>query len=124
FRDPSVPDSNFPVKDYRSWSIASARKAVTADLDWKDRPQTIHYRPFDFRVVYYSSDIVTYPNYRIMENISPDHLALMTTRLNKGEKHAHELVTGVMPEIISLSSKSSNNAYVFPLYTRAIQTGS
>ncbi len=75
-------------------------------------------------MVYYSSDIVTYPNYRIMENISPDHPALMTTRLNKGEKHAHELVTAVMPEIISLSSKSSNNAYVFPLYIRSIRPGS
>lgn len=120
FRDPTVSDEKFqeecPVKDYRSWSIGSARKRVRADRDWKSRMQIVNYRPFDKRAIFYSSDIVTYPNFRVMDQFKSPNLGLIASRIHKGEDHAHEFATREMVEIIFLSSKSSNNAFVFPLY--------
>ena len=120
FRNPAVSDKEFqeqcPVKDYRSWSLGSARKRVRADRDWKSRMQVVNYRPFDKRALFYSTDIVTYPNFRVMDQFKKPNLGLIASRIHKGEEHAHEFATREMVEIIFLSSKSSNNAFVFPLY--------
>jgi len=120
FRDSKISDKEFqkicPVKDYRKWTLSTARKKVQADNKWKDRIQVVNYRPFDKRYIYYSSDIVTYPNYRVMDQFKKKNIGLISSRINKGEEHAHEFITREMVEIIFLSSKSSNNAFVFPLY--------
>ncbi len=42
--------------------------------------------------------------------------ALITSRMTKGEEFAHTLVSREIIEVISMSSKTSNNAFVFPLY--------
>lgn len=47
------------------------------------------------------------------------NLGLVTSRLTKGENFAHALVTGEMIEKILLSSNTSNNAFVFPMYSRS-----
>ncbi len=44
------------------------------------------------------------------------NVALAVSRLTKGEGFAHVLVTENMAEKISLSSNTSNNAFVFPLH--------
>jgi predicted helicase len=120
FRDKGVSDKEFqakiPVKDYRGWSLANARKQVRADKQWLTRLQVANYRPFDKRYVFYGSDIITYPNYRVMNQFILPNLGLITTRINKGEAHAHEFASREMTEIIFLSSKSSNNAFLFPLW--------
>ena len=43
------------------------------------------------------------------------NIALLISRMTKGEDFAHALATTVMFEKIGLSSKTSNNAFVFPL---------
>ena len=119
FRDPAISDREFqagcPVKDYRSWSMGSARKRVRTDRNWKSRLQIVNYRPFDKRAIFYSADVVTYPNFRVMDQFKRRNLGLIASRIHKGEDHAHEFATREMVEIIFLSSKSSNNAFLFPL---------
>jgi predicted helicase len=105
-----------PVKDYRNWSLSGARHKVKADSKWRKKIVPVNYRPFDKRWIYYSSDIITYPNFRVMDQFKEKNIGLITSRIHKGEDHAHEFVTREMVEIIFLSSKSSNNAYVFPLH--------
>lgn len=121
FRSLSVSDEQFnkfcPVKDYRKWTISGARRNVRSDKKWEKRLEVLNYRPFDKRWIFYSSDIITYPNFRVMDNFKKRNLGLISSRLHKGEEHAHEFVTREMVEIIFLSSKSSNNAFLFPLYT-------
>jgi len=121
FRSTSVTDSQFqamcPVKDYRSWSLSRARKKVRADKEWAKRLVVVNYRPFDKRWIFYSPDIITYPNFRVMDQFKRKNLGLISSRIHKGEEHAHEFVSREMVEIIFLSSKSSNNAFLFPLYT-------
>jgi predicted helicase len=121
FRASAVSDAQFqavcPVKDYRKWSMSAARRNVRADKKWEKRMEVVNYRPFDKRWIFYSSDIITYPNFRVMDQFKRKNLGLISSRIHKGEEHAHEFVTREMMEIIFLSSKSSNNAFLFPLYT-------
>jgi predicted helicase len=115
-----IPDDEFqqmtPVKDYRNWTLSHARAKVRSDKKWRERITRVNYRPFDKRWIYYSPDIITYPNFRVMDQFKNKNIGLITSRIHKGEDHAHDFVTRDMVEIIFLSSKSSNNAYVFPLY--------
>ena len=50
-------------------------------------------------------------------------LGLATTRFTKGETPFHFFATRLMVEKISLSNKTSNNAFAFPLYTRGDDSG-
>jgi hypothetical protein len=45
-----------------------------------------------------------------------ENLALVTSRLTKGENFQHALVAETPIEVISLSPKTSNNGFQFPLY--------
>lgn len=121
FRSSELSDEQFqsvcPVKDYRKWTISIARQNVRADKKWETRIQVVNYRPFDKRWIFYSPDIITYPNFRVMDQFKRKNLGLISSRIHKGEEHAHEFATREMVEIIFLSSKSSNNAFLFPLYT-------
>ena len=121
FRSSTVSDDQFqalcPVKDYRTWTMSGARRNLRADHNWEEKLRIVNYRPFDKRWIFYSPDIITYPNFRIMDQFKRRNLGLICSRLHKGEDHAHEFATREMVEIIFLSSKSSNNAFVFPLYT-------
>lgn len=110
--------SVYKLKTYRNWNVATARKRLMMQRDRGSFVRSILYRPFDRRAIYYSPDLVTYPNTRVMDHLDGKNIALVTSRINKGENHAHEMVSDVMVEIISLSSKSSNNAYVFPLWLK------
>jgi predicted helicase len=44
------------------------------------------------------------------------NLALITSRMTKGEAFEHVLVSNTLSEVILLSSKTSNNAFAFPLH--------
>jgi hypothetical protein len=51
-----------------------------------------------------------------MKHMCGDNIALITSRLTKGEEYAHVLVTRNISEKIVLSAKTSNNGFHFPLY--------
>jgi len=120
FRSSAVSDTQFqaicPVKDYHKWNMSEARRNVRGDKKWEKRMQVVNYRPFDKRWIFYSPDIITYPNFRVMDQFKRKNLGLISSRIHKGEEHAHEFATREIVEIIFLSSKSSNNAFLFPLY--------
>jgi predicted helicase len=50
-----------------------------------------------------------------MSHMFKPNLALVTSRMTKGESFAHAFVSRLPVEVIFLSSKTSNNAFVFPL---------
>jgi len=80
----------------------------------------ILYRPFDIRYTYYtgrSRGYICRPRQSIMNNlIKKDNIALLTSRMTKGENFHHIQVSRKASEVIVMSSKTSNNAFVFPLY--------
>lgn len=115
-----------PKPDVRDWKFEWAQKDIKApNAEKKPGPhhdliRPILYRPFDTRYTYYtgqSRGIMGWPVTKVMCNVqSPDNVALVTTRMTKGEEFAHAFVADEPVEKISLSSKTSNNAFVFPIW--------
>ncbi len=103
-------------KDGRDWSISNAKRDII-----KNNPSSrqILYRPFDLRWTMYtgsSKGFLAYPRDNVMKHLFSDNLCLITSRLTKGESFAHASITKNIGEKIYLSSKTSNNAFFFPLY--------
>ena len=75
------------------------------------------YRPFDVRPVFYHNAIIERTRRAVMNHLlAGDNVALITSRLTKGEVFKHAQVTRSIVEVICMSSKTSNNGFVFPLY--------
>jgi len=56
------------------------------------------------------------PRFDVMKHMLKSNLALLTSRMTKGEEFAHVSVTRCSSEKILLSAKTSNNSFHFPLY--------
>lgn len=104
----------FGIRSYRAFSVAAHRTENRYD---SSRVMKCFYRPFDDRWVYYAKNIVQEWQVRTMRHLGRDDaLALVASRFTKGETPAHFFVTRRKVEKISLSNKTSNNAFAFPLY--------
>ncbi|RMG79890.1 MAG: DNA methyltransferase [Chloroflexi bacterium] len=79
--------------------------------------QEIRYRAFDVRYVVYHDDVITRSRRQVMQHIKPNNIALITVR-QKSTPDTWNLV-GVSNELIescSISNKTREINYVFPLY--------
>lgn len=104
----------FRIRTYRAFSVADYRRQHRFD---PSRIVRFYYRPFDDQWVYYDQNIVQEWQRKIMQHLGHrDSLALITARLIKGESPNHFFASRRMVEKISLSNKTSNNAFTFPLY--------
>ncbi|MBI2470895.1 MAG: N-6 DNA methylase [Planctomycetes bacterium] len=106
-------------KDARDWKVEFAQKDLKdSGLD-RGRIVPILYRPFDIRYTYYtgkSRGFHCMPRPEIMHHMLKENLALITSRLTKGETFKHVQVSSNIVEVICMSPKTSNNGFVFPLY--------
>lgn len=107
-------------KDARDWKVTLAQQDLKrSDLD-RQKIVPILYRPFDLRYTYYtgkSRGFHCMPRPEVMRHMMVgDNLALITSRLTKGETFKHAQVTQNIVEVICMSPKTSNNGFVFPLY--------
>ena len=109
----------YPDGDTRGWRLGDARKKVQKDSLADTRIRKCLYRPFDERFVYWATWMIDWPRPEVMgQMIAGDNLALITSRMTKGELFAHAQVTRNMSEVICMSPKTSNNGFVFPLWIR------
>lgn len=77
----------------------------------------IYYRPFDNRRIYYDPKKLERARAGIMHHmLSGENIALITSRLTKGEHFKHVQITNKIIEVICMSPKTSNNGFIFPLY--------
>lgn len=79
----------------------------------------IHYRPFDKRYIVYDSRVIERQRLAVMRHMltaEAENIALITSRLTKGETFKHAQVTDTIAEVICMSPKTSNNGFLFPLY--------
>jgi type I restriction-modification system DNA methylase subunit len=90
--------------------------ANASGLDTKTiRP--ILYRPFDVRRITYDRQFLERDRYTVMQHlIGRENMAIITSRLTKGETFHHIQATRNIVEVICMSPKTSNNGFVFPLY--------
>jgi len=107
-------------KDVRDWKVELAQKdLLNSGLD-KKKIVPILYRPFDIRYTYFtgkSRGFLCMPRREVMRHmIAGENLALITSRLTKGETFKHAQITCHIVEVICMSPKTFNNVFVFPLY--------
>lgn len=107
--------------DVRDWKVSLAQADVRASGPNERYLVPLHYRPFDDRYTYYTGrtrGFICMPRPEVMRHmLAGRNLALITSRLTKGEMFAHAQVTRRIAEVICMSGKTSNNGFVFPLYT-------
>ena len=121
FRGTALSDEEikerFELDDKQGWSVSDTRKAVRQDKDWETGFTRCLYRPFDIRHVFYHKAVIERIRQEVMHNmLAGDNLALITSRMTKGETYKHTLASRIISEVILLSPNTSNNAFVFPLY--------
>ena len=110
-------ESKYPPGDTRGWKLPEARKKLQSEQYLSAYVKPCLYRPFDIRPIYYTSYMVDWARPEVMRHmLAGDNLALITSRMTKGESYQHTLVSKTISEVILLSPKTSNNAFVFPLY--------
>jgi predicted helicase len=106
--------------DVRDWKVSWAKQDVKNSGPDKGLVVPVHYRPFDRRYTYFtgrSRGFLGWPFTATMRHlIQGDNIALVTSRLTKGENFAHAQVSKDVTEVICMSSKTSNNGFVFPLW--------
>ena len=100
------------------WNVHDARQKMPAVSKHNEYIEKMLYRPFDFRVCFYHPAVFMSPRRPVMQHFGPQkpNLLLITSRMTKGETFAHVTVSRGLTEAILLSSKTSNNAIIFPLY--------
>jgi predicted helicase len=106
----------FGLDDKRDWELPSARARIKQLKNRYAAIRQISYRPFDCRFTHYDDIIVTWPRKKNLAHISPGCPALIASRMIKGEVPNHFFVVEEPPEKIFISAKTSNNAFVFPLF--------
>ena len=121
FRNQSMPDElikqTFKLKDTSTFKLRKSRETLSKDKNWEQYFSEILYRPFDKRYIYYTNIVVERPLLKVMRHmLSGENLALITSRMTKGETFKHAQVSRNIVEVICMSPKTSNNGFVFPLY--------
>jgi predicted helicase len=109
-------------EDSEDWTVAGALKDVQAAPFKNKNIIRVLYRPYDTRFTYYtghSRGFICRPRGETMDHLlkgEGKNLALITSRMTKGEQFGHVQTTRIPSEVICMSSKTSNNGFLFPLY--------
>lgn len=101
-------------RDVRDWRVHWAQE----DVKRGGNVIPIHYRPFDTRFTFYtgrSRGFHVYPRDFVSRQLLRSNIALITSRLTKGEDFRHVQITDKPAEVICMSPLTSNNGFVFPL---------
>lgn len=109
----------FKLCSQAQWHYQQAKKALAGGA-WRKQVVQCLYRPFDVRWTVYNPHVLVHRRERVNAHLcEPGNLALLTTRMTKGDDFSHVFVSDKITEVICLSSKTSANAFVFPLFLRA-----
>ena len=82
----------------------------------KDKIIDYDYRIFDMKKIFYDTILITRHREKIMKNMLKRNVCLATTRFISGNKFDHVFCSEQISDICLLSTKTSESAYIFPLY--------
>lgn len=109
---------HFKLCTQSQWQYANAKR-ILATGGWRKQLAPCLYRPFDERWTVYDPSVLVHRRERVNAHLlEPGNVALLTTRMTKGDDFSHVFLSDKITEVISLSSKTSANAFVFPLFLR------
>jgi hypothetical protein len=110
--------SRWSLDDKRDWQLTTSRARLRQLNNPLSDIRSCCYRPFDNRFTHYNDVIVTWPRMKVLGCIDDKNPALVAARMVKGEQPNHFFVVNQPTEKIFISGKTSNNAFIFPLYQR------
>ena len=103
------------------WQYERAKIELKDGL-WRKEVTELLYRPFDKRWTVFNRNVAVHRRERVMRQmLERKNIALITSRLTKGETFKHVQVTRNIVEVICMSPKTSNNGFVFPLYLYPVE---
>jgi len=99
------------------WDYSAAKEFVRLGL-WRQHVGQVSYRPFDRQWTVLHKHVLTILRKQVMSQLGGEgrNLGLISSRAVNDLKFAHCFVTGEPVDKIFISSKTSTNAYVFPLF--------
>lgn len=84
FRNLALDDdfvaASFKLKDTSTFKLSAFRKRASKDDEWEKKFINILYRPFDYRKIYYSKDVVERQLFEVMQHMLQPNLALCIGR--------------------------------------------
>ena len=93
----------FDGKDSKTWDIQRARELI-ANNHHEQFIQTISYRPFDKRYIYYNSDMIDRSREEMMKNfIVGPNLGICLIRINRDDHFSPIVVDHICPESVKLA---------------------
>ena len=107
--------AKFRLCSQEQWSYDRAKREL-AEINLDALLVPLLYRPFDKRWTVWDRNVAVHRRERVMRHMREGNLGLVTSRQTKGEDFHHALVAETPIEVISLSPKTSNNGFLFPLY--------
>jgi predicted helicase len=110
-------ETKFGLRDTSGWPFR-ARLSRFRSLPLSQAKQFVRrilYRPFDARFTIYS-DLLRRAQFENQRHMIMPNIGLVASRIIKGEKPAHAYASKLPIEKILISPKTSNNAFLFPLY--------
>ena len=117
--DATVTESQLREK-YRLCSTAhfefrrARRAAQSGELGRSIR--NVRYRPFDDRLMIWAREVLCEPQDRVTRHLRRPNMCLATSRVVKDDAFRHVSIARGPVEVIALSTSTSTNAYMFPLY--------
>lgn len=98
------------------WDYKRAKDALKDD-SWKNNISDCAFRPFDIRRTVFDRNVVTILRATVMDQLlNKDNLCLVISRVVNDAHFAHVFVSRHPVDKIFLSTKTSTNAFIFPLY--------
>jgi Type ISP C-terminal specificity domain len=99
------------------WNFKLAR-SFARDGEWREYVSQVAYRPFDRRWTVLHKSVLTILRTQVMSQLGEgtDNLGLISSRAVNDLRFAHCFVTTEPVDKIFISSKTSTNAYVFPMF--------
>ena len=121
FRDKSNEDAalleRYGLRNNRDWHIAAARKRLQNDKQWEKYLVRCSYRPFDTRFCYFSTVAMDYPRRELLDHVvGRSNLTLLVPRQLGTIGWRHVLVAADVSESCTVSTKTKEQNYNFPLY--------
>ena len=103
------------------WSYERA-KIELPKIDLDGETTAVLYRPFDRRWTVWDRNVAVHRRERVMGELRKGTLALVTSRMTKGEEFKHVQISDMPIEAICMSPLTSNNGFAFPLLKDGVET--
>ncbi|MCD6101244.1 MAG: DNA methyltransferase, partial [Candidatus Marinimicrobia bacterium] len=106
----------YGIRDTSGWNFTLRRKLLLKEGFDESNIKPVLYRPFDVRYTYYHS-FLRRPQENVMRHmLAGENLGLLTVRQFNTPSFAHALCTDIIAERCSVSIRTRELAYLFPLY--------